>query len=52
MRSWLLTERVPTRSAPARDALKGACSILSVVRGWLVSGARAVGGCWFTSTLG
>jgi hypothetical protein len=24
--------------------------ILSVVRGWLVSGALAVGGWWFTST--
>src|SRR5215208_346223 len=44
VRSWALRQRVPTRSAPACDALRGACTTFSVVRGWLVSGALAVGG--------
>jgi hypothetical protein len=30
---------VPTRSASARDALRDVCTTLSVVRGWLASGA-------------
>jgi hypothetical protein len=45
MRSWLLRDGVPPmRSAPACDVLRGVCMTLSVVRGWLASGARAVGG--------
>src|SRR5215213_11334992 len=51
MISWLLQDGVPTRSAPVRDALRDACSTCSMERGWLVSGALAVGGWWFTSTL-
>ncbi len=39
------------RSVPACDALRGVSTILSVVRGWLVSGALAVGGLWFASIL-
>src|SRR5215207_2068530 len=50
MRSGLLQEGIPTSSAPACDALRGACTTLSVVVGWLASGALAVGGWWFTST--
>jgi hypothetical protein len=50
MRSWLLREQVPMRSAPACDVLRDVCRTLSVVRGRLASGALAVGGWWFTST--
>jgi hypothetical protein len=50
MRSWLLQRRVPTKSAPACDALRDVCTTCSVVRGWHASGALAVGGWWFTST--
>jgi hypothetical protein len=39
------------RSAPACDALRGASTTWSVVRGWLARDALAVGGWWFTSTL-
>jgi hypothetical protein len=42
--SWPLQERIPTRSAPVRGASKDACTILGVVRGWLASDARVVGG--------
>jgi hypothetical protein len=42
MRSWPPRERVPTRSAPARDALGGVCTTCSVVVGSL----RAVLGQW------
>ena len=44
MISWPLQERVPTRSAPACDASRGACTTCSAVRGWLASGARALAG--------
>ena len=37
MRSWLPRKRVLTTSAPACDALRGVCTISSVVRGWLAS---------------
>jgi len=50
MRSWLLQEGVPTRSVPACDALRGVSTTLSVLRGWLASGALALCGLWFTST--
>ena len=50
-RSWLLLDEDPTRSVPARDAWRDLSTTLSVVRGWLASGAVAVGGWWFTSTL-
>ena len=43
MRSWLLRDGVPTRSAPARDAWRAVCTTLSVVLGQPASGARAVG---------
>jgi hypothetical protein len=45
MISWLLRERVLTRSVPACDALRGACSILSV------GGMRAVLGQWAGGSL-
>jgi hypothetical protein len=44
MRSWPLRDGVPTRSAPACDASSGVSTILSVERGWLASGALALGG--------
>jgi hypothetical protein len=37
MRSWLLRDGVPTRSAPACDALRGVFTTCSAVRGWLAS---------------
>src|SRR5918994_3514363 len=40
-RSWLPRERAPTRSAPACDASRDACSTCSRRRGWPASGARA-----------
>jgi hypothetical protein len=52
MRSWLLQEGVPTRSAPAFAASRGVSTICSVARGWHASGALAQLGWWYTSTLG